>query len=394
VRLDALTKHTAILASSGSGKTVLLRHIVEAAALRGVPSIIIDSSNELATLGDAWPQAPAFWSGEDAERAQRYLQATDVCIWTPGAAHGRPINLTSWPDFTALTGEEREQALEMARATLEPLVASSRNRAGERSRGVLARALRHFAQVGATGLDALIGLLSQLPPAASSGDSLDGRIAAQMSGMLRSYCESNPLWQPHGTPLDPAALFGADGLEVNGSNARTRISVINLTALASLADQQMFVNALALALFGWICRSRATTERPLRGLLAFDEAKDFVPTARTTPCKESLLKLVRQGRKYGLGLIFATREPPSIEHTVIANCAIQICGKASSPPAIERIRSQLQVRGGKGDDIAQLRPGEFYVSSDGMPVPQKMLAERCLSWHPESPPAAAQLLER
>jgi DNA helicase HerA-like ATPase len=132
----------------------------------------------------------------------------------------------------------------------------------------------------------------------------------------------------------------------------------------------------------------------LRGLLAFDEAKDFVPTARTTPCKESLLKLLRQGRRYGLGLIFATREPPSIEHTVIANCAIQICGKASSPPAIERIRSQLQVRGGKGDDIAQLRPGEFYVSSDGMPVPLKMLANRGLSWHPESPPAAAQLLER
>jgi hypothetical protein len=389
VRLDALTKHTAILASSGSGKTALLRRIVEEAALRGVPAIVIDSGNDLARLGDAWPQPPALWSGDDAERADRYLQAADVCIWTPGSAHGRPINLTSWPDFTALTGEEREQALEMARAALEPLIASGRTRIAERSRGVLARAMRHFAQVGSTGLDALIGLLNQLPPAASSGDSQDGKLAAQMGGLLRAHCESNPLWQPHGTPLNPDALFGTAG-----HSGRTRVSVINLAALASLEERQAFINALALALFSWVGRNRASTERPLRALLAFDEAKDFVPTARATPCKDSLLKLVRQGRRYGLGLIFATREPLSIEHTAIANCATQIYGKASSPPAIERIRSQLQVRGGRGDDIAQLRPGEFYVSTDSMPVPLKTTTHWCLSWHPETPLEVESVLER
>jgi hypothetical protein len=41
-----------------------------------------------------------------------------------------------------------------------------------------------------------------------------------------------------------------------------------------------------------------------------------------------------------------------------------------------------------------LQPGEFYVSTDGMPMPVKTLVERCLSWHPESPLDAAQLLER
>jgi DNA helicase HerA-like ATPase len=210
-----------------------------------------------------------------------------------------------------------------------------------------------------------------------------------MGSLLREHSESNPLWQSQGTPLNPAVLFDAEG-----PSERARVSVINLSALPTVEEQQTLINALAMALFGWISRNRASAERPLRGLLVFDEANDFVPTARATPCKESLLKLVRQGRKYGLGLVFATREPTSIEHTVLANCATQIHGKASSPLAIERMRSQLQVRGGKGDDIARLQPGEFYVTSDGMSVPLKTATHTCLSWHPQLPMDVVELVER
>src|SRR4029077_1795227 len=46
--LDLLPRHTAILAGSGSGKTLLLRRIVEEAALQGIPSIVLDTNNDLA----------------------------------------------------------------------------------------------------------------------------------------------------------------------------------------------------------------------------------------------------------------------------------------------------------------------------------------------------------
>ncbi len=151
---------------------------------------------------------------------------------------------------------------------------------------------------------------------------------------------------------------------------------------------------LATTLFAWIARNRVAEGSPPRALLVIDEAKDFLPTARATPCKESLLKLMRQGRKYGLGVVFATGEPTGIDHAAIASCATQILGKASSPPAIERMRGLLQVRGGKGDDIAQLRPGEFYVSSDGVSMPQKIATPWCLSWHPGTPLDAQEVLQR
>jgi hypothetical protein len=46
-------------AGAGSGKTVLLRRIVEEAALAGIPAIVIDPNNDLSRLGDAWPERPA-----------------------------------------------------------------------------------------------------------------------------------------------------------------------------------------------------------------------------------------------------------------------------------------------------------------------------------------------
>lgn len=70
LRLDALRKHTAIFAGSGSGKTVLIRRIVEECALRGVSAIVLDPNNDLARLGDPWPLQA--WILERGETAPAY----------------------------------------------------------------------------------------------------------------------------------------------------------------------------------------------------------------------------------------------------------------------------------------------------------------------------------
>jgi hypothetical protein len=58
IAADLLPRHTAILAGSGSGKTVLLRRIIEEAALIRIPAIVLDTNNDLVLLGRAWPQPP------------------------------------------------------------------------------------------------------------------------------------------------------------------------------------------------------------------------------------------------------------------------------------------------------------------------------------------------
>jgi hypothetical protein len=85
---------------------------------------VLDINNDLARRGDAWPSRPVGFSDEDAAKAAAYRKRADVVIWTPGRNSGRPTSLKLIPDFSAIGDDtdEREQAVEMARATLTPFV--------------------------------------------------------------------------------------------------------------------------------------------------------------------------------------------------------------------------------------------------------------------------------
>ena len=97
--LAVLRRHAVLFAGSGSGKTVLLRRIIEECALQGVSAIVLDPNNDLARLGDGWPEPPPSWSAEDADRARDYLDNTDVVIWTPRRQSGRPLTFRPLPEF-------------------------------------------------------------------------------------------------------------------------------------------------------------------------------------------------------------------------------------------------------------------------------------------------------
>jgi hypothetical protein len=315
-----LVRHTVILAGSGSGKTVLLRRMVEEAALQGIPSIVIDAANDLARLGDPWPAAPEGWTEEDQAEAERYFAQTEVVVWTPGLAAGNPLTLAPLPDFAALAGdpEELEQAVDMAWGALQEIVAPGKTVSDELKRGVLKAALKYFATHQPGSLADFAEFLADLPPEAGAGISKAPQLALQMANLLKAAMVNNKLLHQQGMALDPAILLG-----LGSDYGKTRVSVVNLVGLPTLGEQQQFLNQLAMALFTWIKKNPAPPEAPVRGLLVIDEAKDFVPSQGTTPCKQSLLRLAAQARKYGLGLIFATQAPKSIDHNVIANCSTQ-----------------------------------------------------------------------
>ncbi|MEW5723472.1 MAG: ATPase, partial [Thermodesulfobacteriota bacterium] len=180
---------------------------------------------------------------------------------------------------------------------------------------------------------------------------------------------------------------------------RTRVSVISLVGLPATDSQQQFLAQLALALFTWIKKNPAPSGLPLRGLLVLDEARDFVPAAAPAACKAALIRLVSQARKYGLGLIFATQAPKSLENKVIVNCTTQVYGRANSPEAIRVVREQIKQRGGSGEDVPTLEKGRFYLYSETVnherpAQPVKIAVPMCLTHHPPSPLDEAGVLRR
>ena len=52
---QVLARHAAMLGSTGSGKTVMAKALIEEAALAGIPALIIDPQGDLARLAPSRP---------------------------------------------------------------------------------------------------------------------------------------------------------------------------------------------------------------------------------------------------------------------------------------------------------------------------------------------------
>lgn len=386
--LLSLRKHAAIFAGSGSGKTVLIRRLIEECALRGVSSIVLDPNNDLARLGDAWPSPPAGWSDGDSPKAASYLADTDVVVWTPRRESGRPLTFQPLPDLTALLDDpdEFDQALDTAVATLAPRArADGATAKAEQARAVLRKALTAFAKRGGGDLPAFLTMLADLPAEAATLTKAYA-MAEEMSQTLTATMINDPLFGGAGTPLEPGVLLTPP------PGKRARVSVISLIGLPTDQQRQSFVNQLQMALFAWIKRHPAK-DRPLGGLFVMDEAQTLAPSGAMTACTASTLALVSQARKYGLGLVFATQAPKGIHNRIVGNAATQFFGFINSPVQVAAAKEMAAARNSTVLDISRLHAGEFYAVTEGTPF-RKITAPMCLSHHPPSALTAEEVMAR
>ncbi|WP_030441802.1 ATP-binding protein [Actinoplanes subtropicus] len=386
--LEALRKHAAIFAASGSGKTVLLRRLIEECALRGVSVIVLDPNNDLARLGDPWPEPPTGWGPGDAERAARYLAGTEVVTWTPRRESGRPLSFQPLPDFASVRDDPDElgAAVEAAVTALAPRA----NLIGRTERvnlrlAVLRKAVEHFARRGGSDVRGLIGLLSDLPDGVSELADAQ-KIAAGLGQTLTASMDNDPLFGGAGAAADPGTLL------TPSAGKRARISVISLIGLPGDEARQSFVNQLQMGLFAWIKRHPAT-DRPLLGLLVMDEAQTLAPSGAMTACTQSTLALASQARKYGLGLIFATQSPKGLHNRIPGNAATHVFGRITAPVQIEAAREMAKVKGGDVPDIGNLTAGDFYIALEGE-APCRARTPMCLSHHPSSPLTDEEVMAR
>ncbi|HKD96323.1 MAG TPA: DUF87 domain-containing protein, partial [Micromonosporaceae bacterium] len=387
--LESLRMHTAIFAGSGSGKTVLIRRLVEECALRGVSSIVLDPNNDLARLGDAWPYPPGGWAAGDGDLAAEYFESVDVLVWTPRRQAGRPLAFQPLPDFAPVRDDPDEfrMAIDAAVAALAPraLVESATAKA-QKSRAVLSEALSYFGRRGGGGnLRAFVDLLADLPDGVSTLNNAT-RIAADIAETLKSAMVNDPLFGGAGTPVDPGELLTPP------PGKRARVSVISFAGLASDEQRQGFVNQLQMALFAWIKRNPAG-DRPLGGLLVMDEAQTLAPSGAMTACTESTLALVQQARKYGLGLVFATQAPRGLHNRIPGNAATQFYGRLSANAQIAAAREIASAKGGAVPEIGLLRAGQFYAATEGHPF-ERVRSPMCLSHHPRSPLTQDEVIAR
>ena len=376
-----LVTHGVIVGMTGSGKTGLGIGFIEEAALDGVPVIAIDPKGDLGNLlltfpgltgaefkpwvapGEDADAEAARWSkglgewGEDGARISRLRAAAEFALYTPGSSSGRPLSivksLAAPPAAVIDDGELLTDRLTTAATSVLTLAGIDAEPMRSREH-VLVSTL--FAESWRKGQDLdLASLIAQVqaPPITKVGV-LDLEtfypakdrfaLAMQLNQLLAA--PGFAAWL-QGEPLDiDRLLFTADG--------KPRVSVISI---AHLDDQErmFFVSLLLNELVAWMRAQRGTSS--LRAMVYFDEIFGFLPPVANPPSKAPLLRLLKQARAFGLGLVVATQNPVDLDYKALANAGTWMLGRLQTDRDKARVLDGLEgaaVSAGGAFDRAKL----------------------------------------
>jgi hypothetical protein len=396
-----LTTHAVVVGMTGSGKTGLGVGILEEAALAGIPAVIVDPKGDIANLPLHFPDLRAEdfkpWvdpvearrsSGSEDDLAaalasqwreglqawglgpgevERVRRSAAYTVYTPGSTAGVPVDILTSLEAPGVTWDEnRELLLDKVSSTstaLLALVGIEADPVRSREHILLANILEQAWKSGNDlDLPTLIHQVQQ-PPFEKLG-ALDleqsypkddhVELAMTLNNLLAS--PSFEVWT-EGAPLHiEDLLWTADGKPRHG-----------IFYLAHLSDQErmFFVTLLLSELESWM-RSQSGASS-LKTLLYFDEMYGFLPPVAKPPSKPPLLRLLKQARAYGLGLVLTTQNPVDLDYKALSNAGTWFVGKLQTEQDKARLLDGLEgVAVGEADvDRAQL---DNHISALGKRV--------------------------
>ncbi len=377
---DDLVTHAVIVGMTGSGKTGLGIGLLEEAARQGLPALVIDPkgdlTNELLHFPELRPEDFLPWiPAEEARRAGKPREAlarekaelwrkglasfglgpseieelgrVGYAVFTPGSSAGLPISILGSlkaPEDAA-DPEALADRVEATTSALLGLVGIEADPVQSREHILISRILLDaWERGGDLDLAALIQRV-QAPPFDRVGVlDLESffpqgerfKLAMALNNLLAA--PGFALWT-QGVPLDAEKLlFDEEG--------RPRHAVVYLAHLSE-AERMFFLTLLLEALWDW-ARRQPGTER-LRALLYFDEVFGYLPPTRKPPTKPVLLRLFKQARAFGVGLVLATQNPVDLDYKALSNAGTWFVGRLQTEQDKNRLLDGLESLTGELD---------------------------------------------
>ncbi len=376
-----LTTHAIVTGMTGSGKTGLCVTLLEEAALQNIPALIIDPKGDLTNLllhfpdfapqdfqpwmdaenarrsgksveesaadtAQMWKEGLAKWD-IDSSRVRALKNSAQFAVYTPGSPAGIPISVLSsfsvpdldWDEnseilrekisstVTALLGLIGEEDIDPLRSREHILLSHIFENAWSKGRNldltelILQTQNPPFDKLGALPVD------SFFPAKARTS------LVMQLNAILAA--PSFKTWR-EGQALDiPDLLYTPDG--------RPRHSVFYLAHLSE-TERMFFVTLLFSAVETWMRGQGGTNS--LRALLYMDEIFGYLPPQKNPPSKPPLLRMLKQARAFGVGLMLATQNPVDVDYKALSNAGTWFIGKLQTERDKERLLDGLDSAAG------------------------------------------------
>ena len=174
---------------------------------------------------------------------------------------------------------------------------------------------------------------------------LDGKTKGDLHSLVRS-------WVGHDKPLTV--------LDVSGLPPEVLSTVVG-TLIRIVYDLLYWAHDLPIS----------GRNQPL--LIVLEEAHIFLPEGGGSAAHRTIARIAKEGRKYGVGLCVVTQRPGEIESTVLSQCGTIIALRLTNSA------DRTKVEGAMPDDLGALsgmlpalRTGEGIVLGEAMPIPSRI----------------------
>lgn len=379
-----LTTHAVVTGMTGSGKTGLCIGLLEEAALHNTPAIIIDPKGDLTNLllhfpdllpGDfepwidpemarrdgktvqqtaaetsqKWAKGLGDW-GLGKEQIQKLKEAVDYAIYSPGSSSGIPVNILSSFQAPDLNWDENSEVLrERISSTITALLGlvgmSDIDPLRSREHILLSNLIENaWVNKQSLSLTDLI-LQVQNPPMDRLGafpmDSFFPEKDRFSLAMLLNNFLASPsfqVWQS-GQTLDVQSLLYTPA-------GKPRHAIFYLSHLSE-NERMFFVTLLFTAVESWMRLQRGTGA--LRALVYFDEIMGYLPPVANPASKTVMLRMLKQARAFGVGLVLATQNPVDVDYKALSNAGTWMIGRLQTDQDKQRLLEGLSAASGTTD---------------------------------------------
>jgi hypothetical protein len=372
----ALLRHMMALGSSGSGKTVLAKVVVEEIVRAGIPALCLDPQGDLCSLALAAADPDALVErGVDPALAREFAERCDVVIFTPASDKG--VALGADPLAAVVAGVEDLADLDdelwtRAAGTIAALLGyATDDDDGEGFVAVLDTILRDLAASGRapTSLRALTEHLAGLDDAGLQPYAKFWELKPLRQAIRKlARLEVGPRRKlfDGGVPLDIDILLGRTDIPGAATPpGKIRVAIIHLNSLHQQEDKEFLVAAVAERLYAWMLRNPKPDPQVLFYL---DEVAPFIPPVRKPQCKDSLQLLFKQARKYGVCCLMATQNPGDVDYRAMAQFGTWALGRLMTRQDLKKIEPTVKSLAPALSDaimaeLPKLEPGQFVILS-------------------------------
>jgi hypothetical protein len=312
-----ITKHIAILAKSGAGKSYTVGVILEEVLKKNIPIVVLDPHNEYLSLKYPNPNK------KDLKRLEKFNLKPE----------GFLDRVKEYSPDTEINSHCESISLDINKLKPHDLMDALPQKLSPGQQSLMFNIMSNLSN--SVNLDELMFHLSNE----------DSNSKWSLISMLEQFKKLK--------------LYSATPTPLNEIVKHKRISLISLKGVDPYV-QEAFVSGLLRDLFD----ARKKEEIP-PFLLVVEEAHNFCPERSLGEVKSSRIirTIAAEGRKFGLGLCVISQRPAKIDKNVVSQCSTQILLKITNPNDLRAVISSSEgVSGDSEQEIQKLNIGTCLLT--------------------------------